>query len=92
MASSVSTAESGRRGIETNGVDVITEAEHELQRLTPERRARDAEGVADLLRLLGPLTDTELRERTTDDPSAWIDDLVAQRRALRVSDLCRDDR
>ncbi len=65
--------------------DVITEAEHELQRLTPQRRARDAEGVADLLRLLGPLTDAELRERTTDDPTSWIEDLEAQRRALRVS-------
>ncbi|MEU5842875.1 ATP-dependent helicase [Rhodococcus sp. NPDC047139] len=65
--------------------DVITEAEHELQRLTPQRRARDAEGVADLLRLLGPLTDAELRERTTDDPAAWIEELATQRRALRVS-------
>ncbi|UYP17875.1 ATP-dependent helicase [Rhodococcus sp. Z13] len=65
--------------------DVIEEAERELQRLTPERRARDAEGVADLLRLLGPLTDAELRERTTDDPAEWIADLETQRRALRVS-------
>ncbi len=32
------------------------ELERELQRLTPDRQARDAEGVADLLRLLGPLS------------------------------------
>ncbi len=65
--------------------DVIADAEHELQRLTPERRARDAEGVADLLRLVGPLTDAELRERTTDDPTEWVADLARRRRALRVS-------
>ena len=36
--------------------EVLAEVEAELQRLAPDRRARDAEGVADLLRLLGPLT------------------------------------
>ncbi len=65
--------------------DVIDQAELELQRLVPERRARDAEGVADLLRLLGPLTDSELRERSTDDPGPWLADLSAQRRVLQVS-------
>ncbi|MEV6391667.1 DEAD/DEAH box helicase [Nocardia xishanensis] len=38
---------------------VLEQTERELQRLTPERRARDAEGLADLLRLLGPLTAEE---------------------------------
>ncbi|WP_435593071.1 Lhr family ATP-dependent helicase [Nocardia sp. bgisy118] len=38
---------------------VLAQTERELQRLTPERRARDAEGLADLLRLLGPLTPEE---------------------------------
>ncbi|MFE6925763.1 DEAD/DEAH box helicase [Nocardia sp. NPDC057663] len=42
---------------------VITLTERELQRLTPERWARDAEGLADLLRLLGPLTPTEAAAR-----------------------------
>ncbi|WP_199233139.1 ATP-dependent helicase [Rhodococcus sp. SMB37] len=65
--------------------DVIDQAELELQRLVSERRARDAEGVADLLRLLGPLTDSELRERSTDDPGPWLADLSAQRRVLQVS-------
>src|SRR3954470_2889561 len=36
--------------------EVLVEVEAELQRLAPDRRARDAEGVADLLRMLGPLS------------------------------------
>ncbi|WP_436975949.1 Lhr family ATP-dependent helicase [Nocardia salmonicida] len=48
--------------------DVITLTEHELQRLTPERRARDAEGLADLLRLLGPLTPIEAAARCVPRP------------------------
>ncbi|MFI7526716.1 DEAD/DEAH box helicase [Nocardia salmonicida] len=48
--------------------DVITLTEHELQRLTPERRARDAEGLADLLRLLGPLTPVEAAARCVPRP------------------------
>ncbi|MGV8881706.1 MAG: ATP-dependent helicase [Rhodoglobus sp.] len=43
---------------------VIELTERELQRLTPERRAKDAEGVVDLVRMLGPLTEEELLERT----------------------------
>ena len=39
---------------------MLAEVEAELQRLTPERRARGAEGVADLLRLLGPLSTDEV--------------------------------
>jgi len=65
--------------------DVIAAAEHELQRLVPDRRARDAEGVADLLRLLGPLTLAELRERSIADPAEWIADLAARNRVLEVS-------
>ena len=48
--------------------DVITLTEQELQRLTPERRARDAEGLADLLRLLGPLTPVEAAARCVPRP------------------------
>ncbi len=43
--------------------DVIAQFEAEQQRLTPDRRARGVEGVADLLRVLGPLTATELALR-----------------------------
>ncbi|MFJ6002967.1 DEAD/DEAH box helicase [Arthrobacter sp. NPDC092385] len=42
---------------------VIAETELELQRLKPDRLARGLEGVADLLRLLGPLTVDEIAER-----------------------------
>ncbi|WP_410873573.1 DEAD/DEAH box helicase [Nocardia sp. A7] len=47
---------------------VITLTEQELQRRTPERRARDPEGLADLLRLLGPLTPTEAAARCVPRP------------------------
>jgi ATP-dependent Lhr-like helicase len=42
---------------------VIEQTELELQRLTTDRKARDAEGIVDILRLLGPLTVEEIRER-----------------------------
>lgn len=65
--------------------DVIAKAERELQRLAPERHAHDVEGMADLLRLLGPVTTEEAAERSTAYPVPWLDELVAHRRALRVS-------
>lgn len=42
---------------------VIDSTEMELQRLAPDRRVRGMEGVADLLRLLGPLSIEEVVER-----------------------------
>lgn len=42
---------------------VIEATERELQRLAPDRRVRGMEGVADLLRLLGPLTPDEVAAR-----------------------------
>ncbi|MFJ5957570.1 ATP-dependent helicase [Paenarthrobacter sp. NPDC092416] len=42
---------------------VIDSTERELQRLAPDRRVRGMEGVADLLRLLGPLSIEEVAER-----------------------------
>ncbi|WP_457948149.1 Lhr family ATP-dependent helicase [Pseudarthrobacter sp. alpha12b] len=42
---------------------VIDATERELQRLAPDRRARGMEGVADLLRLLGPLAPEETAAR-----------------------------
>lgn len=62
--------------------EVLEELERELQWLTEERRAKDAESVADLLRLLGPLTDAELAARGADP--AWPRALEAARRAIRV--------
>lgn len=66
--------------------DVLTEVEAELQRTTPERRARDAEGLVDLLRLLGPLTAAEVAARARDDAPVtdWLADLVAARRVVEV--------
>ncbi|MFB7529706.1 DEAD/DEAH box helicase [Streptomyces sp. NPDC056178] len=62
--------------------DVLTELEQELQWLTEDRRVKDVEGVADLLRVLGPLTETELVERGARPP--WAPELSAARRAIRV--------
>ncbi|MGW7192351.1 Lhr family helicase, partial [Streptomyces sp. NPDC054838] len=61
---------------------VLEELERELQWLTEDRRAKDAESVADLLRLLGPLTEGELAERGAQP--AWAAELGAARRAIRV--------
>ncbi|MFF2547553.1 ATP-dependent helicase [Kitasatospora sp. NPDC058063] len=61
---------------------VLTELEAELQRLTPERRIKDAEGVADALRLLGPLTEAELTLRGADP--LWALELEAARRVIQV--------
>ncbi len=60
----------------------ICSLEADLQRRTPERRVRDAEGTADLLRLLGPLTTVEALERGVDP--AWLVELEGARRVLRV--------
>ena len=65
--------------------EVLAELEAELQRLAPDRRARGAEGVADLLRLLGPLSTDEVQERCADG----VDGREAWRRlaATRPSEL-----
>ena len=56
--------------------EVMAEVEAELQHLASGRRARaDAEGIADLLRELGPLTDTELVERCVDTGESGGDDV-----------------
>jgi len=47
---------------------VIEQTELELQRLTPERAARDAEGIVDLLRMLGPLSLEEIAQRWLSSP------------------------
>ncbi|MFH8801071.1 DEAD/DEAH box helicase [Streptomyces sp. NPDC017936] len=62
--------------------EVLTELERELQWLTEDRRVKDVEGVADVLRLLGPLTDAELAERGAEPH--WAQELASARRAIRV--------
>ncbi|MGZ5393150.1 MAG: DNA glycosylase AlkZ-like family protein, partial [Mycobacterium sp.] len=65
---------------------VIESTARQLQHLAEDRRARDAEGVADLLRVLGPMTEAEIAERcTTAEIGGWLDGLAASKRALRVS-------
>ncbi|WP_299091042.1 ATP-dependent helicase [uncultured Microbacterium sp.] len=67
---------------------VIAQFEREAQRLDPSRRARGLEGVADLLRILGPLDADDTAARLEgDDPVAdtLLEELVAARRAIRVT-------
>ncbi|HWJ82781.1 MAG TPA: ATP-dependent helicase [Nocardioides sp.] len=54
--------------------DVLAEVEAELQRTVADRRARDAEALVDLLRLLGPLTRAEIAERSVEgaDVDGWL--------------------
>jgi ATP-dependent Lhr-like helicase len=68
---------------------VLDQIEADLQRLTPGRRARSAEEVADLLRLLGPLSTREIADRCEPDGEdspvqQWLDELAAARRAIPV--------
>ncbi|QHC31706.1 ATP-dependent helicase [Streptomyces sp. HF10] len=62
--------------------EVLTELERELQWLTEDRRIKDVEGVADVLRLLGPLTEAELVARGADPH--WVRELAGARRAIKV--------
>ncbi len=68
--------------------DVVAQVELELQRLTPERAARDVDEVHDLLRVLGPLSPLEISFRVRDDQvgnvSEWIRELVETRRAIEI--------
>ncbi|WP_225448716.1 ATP-dependent helicase [Streptacidiphilus sp. P02-A3a] len=61
---------------------VLAELEAELQRLTPDRRIKDREGLADALRMLGPLTAEELTERGCEP--LWPAELEATRRIIPV--------
>ncbi len=69
--------------------EVIAATGRQLQHLCADRAARDAEGVADLLRLLGPLTEDEVAARSDTtggtDIGGWLEGLRAARRALEVS-------
>ncbi|OBG98165.1 ATP-dependent helicase [Mycobacterium sp. E3251] len=66
--------------------DVIAATGRQLQHLSADRAARDAEGVADLLRLLGPMTEDEVAARAGGaEVGGWLEGLLAARRALPVS-------
>ncbi|WP_173921828.1 ATP-dependent helicase [Agromyces sp. Marseille-P2726] len=66
--------------------DVVDETEQSLQRLVPDRAARGSEGVADLLRELGPLTAAEIAARVAaeTDSDAALSELTAARRIAEV--------
>jgi ATP-dependent Lhr-like helicase len=64
--------------------DVVAETERDLQRLSPDRRCRDEEGTADLLRTHGPLTAAEVRDRCEGDAAAYLAALAGARRAITV--------
>lgn len=74
---------------------VIEATERELQRLAPDRKARGMEGVADLLRLLGPLAPEEVAARLEAEPvetqaavaeaTAHLTTLQRANRAIRVN-------
>ncbi|MGQ2916442.1 ATP-dependent helicase, partial [Microbacterium aurantiacum] len=74
--------------------EVIAQFEREAQRLAPDRRARGLEGVADLLRILGPMDAAEIALRlepaegadlaTEAEAQTLLDELITARRAIPV--------
>ncbi len=66
--------------------EVVESVELELQRLVPERKARSADGVHDLLRDLGPLSTGEVADRIEEPGNAatWLADLDAARRVVQM--------
>src|SRR5690606_5145437 len=63
--------------------EALSELELELQRLTPQRMARDADGVHDLVRTVGDLRTDEVHARTAapaDEVDGWLADLERDRR------------
>jgi ATP-dependent Lhr-like helicase len=65
---------------------VVGQVEAELQRLTAERACRSVEAVADLLRVIGPLSQAEVAQRCAEPGMAagWLAELDASRRAIEV--------
>ncbi len=63
-------------------VEVLSALEAELQHLTTDRPARDAEDASDLLRLLGPLSTAEAARRGIE--ADWLAALERSRRVIRV--------
>jgi ATP-dependent Lhr-like helicase len=63
----------------------LASVEAELQRLAEDRRARNPDEIADLLRILGPLSTAEIDLRSSvDDVSGALDQLLAARRIMVV--------
>lgn len=65
--------------------EVVAAVELELQRLTDRRRARNVDGVHDILRDLGPMTTTDIEVRSDGiDVENALDDLAEARRVVAV--------
>ncbi|MGO4692239.1 Lhr family ATP-dependent helicase [Glaciibacter sp. 2TAF33] len=67
---------------------VMEQTELELQRITPDRKARGLEGVADLLRVLGPQAADEVAARLepgSGTAGTLLAELVTAKRAMRVN-------
>ncbi|WP_241239375.1 ATP-dependent helicase [Xanthomonas sp. BRIP62409] len=66
---------------------VVDRVDSELQRLASSHQAKGMEGVADLLRLLGPLTVEGVAERLSDGGQArtYLTDLQKEGRVIRVT-------
>jgi ATP-dependent Lhr-like helicase len=64
--------------------DVIRAVGDELQALDPDRKARHPDALTDLLRRVGDLDDDELAARCDGDVAAWLTELSAARRVLKV--------
>ncbi|WP_125775255.1 DEAD/DEAH box helicase [Antribacter gilvus] len=66
--------------------EAVERTEAELQGLAPDRRARDAEGLWDLLRRTGPHPAGALAARSVEDgdTAGWLSELERSRRVLRV--------
>src|SRR3989454_873271 len=60
--------------------EIVAGVEAELQKMAPDRRARDANELAAILDDLGDLTREEIAERSAADPDALIEALRAERR------------
>jgi ATP-dependent Lhr-like helicase len=64
----------------------LSELELELQALRDDRKARDIDGLHDLLRSIGDLSSFEVGARVTEpeNAQAWLDELELRRRVLRL--------
>ena len=71
--------------------EVIDERERTLQALDEPHRARSADRVHELLLRIGDLTPDELRARVGAPTDAWVEELMRDRRIIRVR-LAGDER
>ncbi|HET9895546.1 MAG TPA: DEAD/DEAH box helicase [Streptosporangiaceae bacterium] len=63
---------------------VVADTERDLQRLSADRACSSAEGLADLIMSMGPLSAGEIAVRCSGDGPAWLASLASQRRVIEV--------